>query len=144
VIIGHSDDRPSIIDKLSRLSVNASKRKDWNKVFFDYKLKTPITPESIPRYSDSLEMLRLAPSSGNTQPCRVFFNDDTEEFHFFKKPINERYEKDGLHDIDMGIALAHFELTSLYKGLSGRWIKRTDEIVHSFNDMQYIITWKCE
>jgi len=144
VIIGHSDERPSLLDKFSRFSVNASKRHDWGKLFFDYKLKTPLTAGLIQKYSDSLEMLRLAPSAGNTQPWRVFFNYTTDEYHFFKKPINERYEKDGLHDIDMGIALAHFELTTLYKGLSGRWIKHTDEIISSFNDMQYIISWKCE
>jgi hypothetical protein len=30
-------------------------------------------------------MVRLALSSGNTQPWRVFFDDTTNEFHFFKK-----------------------------------------------------------
>jgi nitroreductase len=107
-------------------------------------LKTPLTPEYAKKYSDSLEMVRLAPSSGNTQPWRVFFNDSANEFHFFKKMKNKRYELRGLHDIDMGIALSHFELTSLQNGLSGRWIKQTKENVNSIEDLQYIMTWKCE
>ena len=50
----------------------------------------------------------------------------------------------GLHDIDIGIALSHFELTSLNNNLSGFWLKHTKENVNSFDDLQYIMTWKCE
>jgi hypothetical protein len=89
-------------------------------------------------------MVRLAPSSGNTQPWRIFFNDTTQEFHFFKKPISKRYEEKGLHDIDLGIALSHFELTSLYNNLSGSWIKYIPNNLDSIDDLQYIITWKCK
>ena len=144
VIIGYSEDRQTYLDKFVRFNINASKRQGWEKLFFNYKLKTPITPEPINKYTDSLEMVRLGPSSGNTQPCRIFFDDITNEFHFFKKPINRRYEEKGLHDIDMGIALSHFELTSFYNGLSGSWIKHPKEIVSSIDDLHYIMTWKCE
>jgi hypothetical protein len=89
-------------------------------------------------------MARLAPSSGNTQPWRVFFDETANEFHFFKKSISKRYELKGLHDIDMGIALSHFELTSLQNGLSGRWLKYANENVDSIEDLQYIMTWKSE
>ena len=144
VIIGYSDDRQTYQDKYIRFTVNASKRNNWDKLFFNYKLKTPLTPEYVKTYSDSLEMVRLAPSSGNTQPWRVFFDETANEFHFFKKTISKRYESRGLHDIDMGIALSHFELTSLQNGLSGRWLKHPEEDVISIDYLQYIITWKCE
>jgi nitroreductase len=104
----------------------------------------PLNPEDVKKYSDSLEMVRLAPSSGNTQPWRVYFNDTPNEFHFFKKIISKKYELSGIHDIDMGIALCHFELTSLQNGLSGSWVKHTIENVISIDDLQYIMTWKCE
>lgn len=144
VIIGYSEDSQTYLDKFLRFNVNASKRHSWEKMFFNYKLKTPITPALINKYTDSIEMVRLCPSSGNTQPWRIFFDDNTNEFHFFKKPINRRYEEKGLHDIDMGIALSHFELTSFNNGLSGSWIKHTKETVSSMEDLQYIMTWKCE
>ena len=144
VIIGYSQDRQTYLDKFVRFNVNASKRQNWEKLFFNYKMKTPMTPALINKYSDSIEMVRLGPSAGNTQPWRVFFDEIANEFHFFKKPINKRYEEKGLHDIDMGIALSHFELTSSYNSLSGNWIKHTDEIVGSMDDLQYIMTWKCE
>jgi len=144
VTIGYSEDRKSYLDKYIRLSVSASKRQGWGKMFFNYKMRTPLTTEYVKRYSDSLEMVRLAPSSGNTQPWRVFFDNMVNEFHFFKKPISKRYELRGLHDIDMGIALTHFELTSLQNGLSGSWVRHPKENINSIDDLQYIITWKCE
>jgi hypothetical protein len=58
--------------------------------------------------------------------------------------ISKKYELKGTHDIDMGIALSHFELTSLSNNLSGRWIKLTNENIDSNDDLQYIRTWKCE
>ena len=144
VIAGYSDDRQTFQDKYIRLTISASKRYRWEKLFFNYRLKTPLTPEYVKKYSDSLEMVRLAPSSGNTQPWRVLFDETANEFHFFKKSISNRYELRGLHDIDMGIALSHFELTSLQNGLCGIWTKRTNENVYSIDDLQYIMTWKCE
>ncbi|MCX6255080.1 MAG: hypothetical protein NTV31_11470 [Bacteroidia bacterium] len=144
VIIGYSEDRETYIGKTFRFALNASKRHSWDKMFFNYRLKTPLTPEYVKKYSDSLEMVRLAPSSGNTQPWRVFFDDTVNEFHFFKKSISKRYELRGLHDIDMGIAMSHFELMSLQNGLSGGWHKHAEEDVNSIDDLQYIMTWKCE
>jgi hypothetical protein len=142
VIVGYSEERQSFTEKTIRFALNAPKRNNWNMLFFNYKSKKPLAPESVKKYGDSLEMVRLAPSSGNTQPWRVFFDDTSNEFHFFKKPISNRYELRGLHDIDMGIALCHFELTSLQNGLSGSWLKH--ENVSSIDDIQYVMTWKCE
>lgn len=144
IIVGYSDDKPTYQDKFLRFSVKASKRQSWDKSFFNYKLKTPLEPEYVKKYSDSLEMVRLAPSSGNTQPWRVFFDETLNEFHFYKKVISKRYELKGLHDIDMGIALSHFELTSLQNGLSGSWLKHAKEDINLIDDLQYTMTWECD
>ena len=112
-------------------------------MFFNYHSKAALSPESVKKYSDSLEMVRLAPSSGNTQPWRVFFDEMVNEFHFYKKPVSKRYEAKGLHEIDVGIAMSHFELVSLYNGLSGGWVKHTEESVKAMGDLCYIATWKC-
>ena len=143
IIAGYSEEKQPYLDKFVRFAINASKRTSWDKLFFDYKLKAPLNPEQVRKYSDSLEMVRLAPSSGNTQPWRVFFDETENEFHFFKKSISKRYELKGLHDIDIGIGLSHFELTSLQTGLSGTWLKHADGIVKPIEDLQYIRTWKC-
>jgi nitroreductase len=142
VIVGYSKERQTFPDKLIRFNLSASKRYSWDKLFFNYRSKLPLNPEYVKEYSNSLEMVRLAPSSGNTQPWRVFFDDTLNEFHFFKKPVSKRYELRGLHDIDMGIAMSHFELMSLQNGLSGNWVKNANENANSSADLQYIMTWK--
>ena len=143
VILGFPDYKPTRWDKIIRFSVKASKRNSWENLFFNYNMNTPLTPENVNNYRDSLEMVSLAPSSGNTQPWRIYYDEKTHEFHFFKKIINKKYEESGMHDIDMGIALSHFELTSVQKGLSGKWVIVDKEKIKQPDDLEYIITWKC-
>jgi hypothetical protein len=144
IILGYPKEKQTNLDKFIRFTSNASKRKEWTKLFFNYNSQLPLKASAIQKYADSLEMVRLAPSSGNTQPWRIFFDDKINEFHFFKKPISKKYEEKGLHDIDMGIALSHFELTSLFNNLSGTWIKYSKNNVHPIDNLQYIMTWKCK
>jgi nitroreductase len=143
VVIGYPTATPSLLDKVVRFSAKSAKRQAWGALFFNYHSKAALSPESVKKYSDSLEMLRLAPSSGNTQPWRVFLDDTVNEFHFYKKPVSSRYEAKGLHEIDMGIAMSHFELVSVYNGLSGAWIRLEKERVKAIDDFHYIMTWKC-
>jgi hypothetical protein len=49
-----------------------------------------------------------------------------------------------LHEIDMGIAMSHFELASVYNGLSCGWIRLEKERVKAIDDFYYITTWKCK
>ncbi len=143
IVIGYPTAAPSLLDKVVRFSARSAKRQPWDALFFNYHSKAALSPESVKKYSDSLEMVRLAPSSGNTQPWRVFFDDTVNEFHFYKKPVSKRYEAKGLHEIDVGIAMSHFELVSVYNGLSGVWIKHTQESVKAMDGLRYIATWKC-
>jgi len=143
VVIGYPTATPSLLDKVVRFSAKSAKRQAWSALFFNYHSKAALFPESVKKYSDSLEMVRLAPSSGNTQPWRVFLDDTLNEFHFYKKPVSRRYEAKGLHEIDVGIAMSHFELVSVYNGLSGGWIRLEKGRVKAIDDFQYIMTWKC-
>ena len=143
VVIGYPTATPSLVDKVVRFSAQSAKRQAWDALFFNYRSHTALSPESVKQYSDSLEMVRLAPSSGNTQPWRVFFDDTVNEFHFYKKPVSKRYEAKNLHEVDMGIAMSHFELVSVYSGLSGDWVRREKERVKAIDDLRYIATWKC-
>jgi hypothetical protein len=103
-----------------------------------------LNPESIQSYIETLQMTRLAPSSGTTQPWRIYYSTATNEFHFYKKPTNKSYESKGMHDIDMGIAMSHFELVSVKNGLKGSWLIHPTEQIRVIDESQYIITWKCD
>lgn len=143
VVIGYANEKTPLKEKLIRKVVNADKRKPWDKLFFDYETNSSLNKNEETLYSESLEMTRLAPSSGNTQPWRIFYSKLTNEFHFFKKITNMSYESKGMHDIDMGIAMSHFELVSNQNGLKGTWIELKKEEIKTIDDLHYIITWKC-
>ena len=143
VILGYAEEKQSRADRITRFAVNASKRLEWQKLFFDFGTGIPLNPDISGTYSLSFEMVRLAPSAGNTQPWRIYSDDGAGEFHFFKKPVSARYEERGLHDIDLGIAAAHFEMASENKGLPGTWIRMPGIYVRHAEDTQYVITWKC-
>lgn len=142
VVVGYAQNKQSGVEKLMRFSTKADKRLPWSQLFFHFQTKVPLSNVLTGRYEESFEMVRLAPSAGNTQPWRVFMDEARREFHFFKKPVNEKYEQKGLHDIDMGIALAHFELTSEKNRLNGSWLKHNEELIDHFTDMKYCISWE--
>jgi nitroreductase len=116
-------------------------RKRWEKIFFDGDFYTPISREAAGNYRKSLEMLRLAPSSGNTQPWRIVKERNRDTFHFFKKCVVSHYEAKKLHNIDMGIAMCHFELVSRKNGIRGRWEEVNPLIYPVPRKVEYIISW---
>ena len=150
VVVGYAAEKTTLVERFMRNAVNASQRLPWDKLFFNYSSSAPLLPETLnmydvaKSYEESLEMLRLAPSSSNSQPWRIFFDESANEFHFYKKPKSKIYENMGMHELDLGIAMAHFELTSLSKGLTGVWTKHPKEQVTAFEELQYMISWKCE
>jgi len=144
LVIGYAHDKIPMKEKLIRKTVNADKRKPWETLFFDYESGAPLKPDQIKSYTEVLEMTRLAPSSGNTQPWRIFYSPVHNEFHFFKKITNPAYESKGMHDIDLGIAMSHFELVAGKNGLKGSWeIYNPDEIKIP-DDLHYMSSWKCK
>jgi hypothetical protein len=143
LVIGYANEKIPLKEKLIRKAVNADKRKPWETLFFNYETSESLNPDSIQPYVETLQMTRLAPSSGNTQPWRIHYSTTTNEFHFYKKPTNNSYEAKGMHDIDMGIAMSHFELVSIKNGLKGSWFVYSKEKMKQIDESQYIISWKC-
>ena len=141
VILGYAAERRPWKEKLIRTAVRASARKPWKSIFFKSDFKNPLSAEIAGKYAEVLEMTRLAPSAGNAQPWRVIKERDTNDFHFYKEVVNQRYDKKGLHDVDMGICLSHFELSALQMGLKGRWHKKDPGMHSASKDLEYKISW---
>ncbi len=118
-----------------------SDRARWETLFFIEDFYSPIPGETAGKYRVSLEMLRLAPSSGNTQPWRIVKEKYRNTFHFYKKSIDGHYEARKLHNIDLGIAMCHFELVSRKNGLEGRWEKVEPMVYPVPRKTEYIISW---
>ena len=80
IIIGYADEKVPIKEKLIRKVINADKRKPWETLFFNYETRKPLYAKDVITYAEVLSMTRLAPSSGNTQPWRIFYSTSTNEF----------------------------------------------------------------
>jgi nitroreductase len=143
-VIGYAAYKKSLIEKTTRFVLKASRRKDWSKLFFDGNFQTPLTHDSAGRYTEALELLRLAPSSGNTQPWRVVKDKAGGVFHFYKKVAKRRYEKMKLQDIDIGIAMCHFEFGVTRNKLHGRWQRKDPDMQNIPRNTHYMVSWAIE
>lgn len=141
VVVGRGAGRPRLQDRLIRASIRAARRKPWGDLFFDGDFRRPLSESKAGVFATALEMVRLAPSSGNTQPWRVLKEDNSPTFHFFMKKIRKAYAARGLHEVDIGIAMSHFDLGCLEENLRGSWILNPPEIPLPFPDIEYRWTW---
>lgn len=140
--VGYPGQKRSFIEKITRVSLGSKKRKEWDKLFFLDDFSKSLTKEDAGRYTDALDMLRLAPSATNAQPWAVVKEGD--KFHFFcnyKNSINNDINK--IKHLDLGIALSHFHQTAMSDGLNGK-LEVTDIDFDVPENMHYIITYMAE
>ncbi|UCH15592.1 MAG: nitroreductase family protein [Bacteroidales bacterium] len=142
IILGHPSEKKALIDILNRkLYSRADNRRKWDRLFFIKDFNNPLTRDDAGKYSEPLEMLRLAPSSGNTQPWRIVKDSDSNIFHFYKQVISFHYELKKLHNIDIGIAMCHFDMVAGNHNLHGSW-KELNPGIKTPANTEYIISWK--
>ncbi len=118
--VGYPSEKRSIIEKFTRASLGSKNRKSWDKLFYLEDFNQPLSSKEAGKYESALEMLRLAPSATNAQPWAVV--KERNNFHFFcnyKNGISEDMRK--IKHLDLGIALSHFQQTSMSEGLSGKF-----------------------
>ena len=140
--VGYPGQKRSFIEKITRASLGSKKRKEWDKLFFLDDFSKSLTKEDAGRYTDALDMLRLAPSATNAQPWAVVKEGD--KFHFFcnyKNSINNDVKK--IKHLDLGIALSHFHQTAMSDGLNGK-LEVSDIDFDVPENMHYIITYMAE
>lgn len=140
VIVGYPGIRPGLGERAARIITGGARRKGWERLFFTDSFQTLLSPDETGDYREALEMVRKAPSSGNTQPWKIL-RSSPGTFRFFKESVNRGYETKGLHDIDMGIALAHFELGARDNHLRGKWYREEKAVLPRKKDIQYVISW---
>lgn len=140
--IGYSSEQLRLVDKVFRKG-KGDRRKDWVDLFFLKDFYTPLDVEAdLGEMADALENIRLAPSALNKQPWRVVV--DGKKVHFFRVGKQSQAAKDAhlnLSEVDMGIALAHFDLTCKEKGLEGSFVREILKIDGVPKDVEYLISW---
>lgn len=138
--VGYAADSQSLVDRLFRFGAGSDRRKPWGELFFDSRSR-PLTKEAAGLYETPLECVRLGPSASNRQPWRIV--KDENRFHFYLEGTAGNTGRFGgvkLHNVDMGIAMCHFELASRDLGLDGRWLFETPG--SPSEGRQYTATWQ--
>lgn len=107
----------SLRETLMRKGVKADSRLPFSELFFDESFDAPLSPEKAGKLAEVLEAVRLAPSAVNKQPWRIVISDSNA--HFYEKRSKGLASESGwdVQKIDMGIALAHFDLASKELGI---------------------------
>lgn len=126
-------EKPRMIEKIGRMAMGSNKRKPFGELFFMDNFKNSLAPDS--HFGESLEMMRLAPSSTNSQPWRVLVDGLT--VHFYYKP------KSSVSVLDCGIGMCHFYLTEKLLGRKGSFFK-TESAATPPEDWRYLYSFSEE
>lgn len=123
--------KKSVMESIARMTLGSNNRKPYSELFFSDDFATPLSPDS--RFGQALEMLRLAPSSTNSQPWRVLVSGDT--VHFYYVP------KSQASVLDCGIGICHFYETERFHSHSGVFSKDASAPEPPKN-WKYLISYK--
>jgi len=120
--IGYAANKKSIREGMMRKAIKADERMDFEKLFFDRNFEHPLKEADAGRFLLPLQMVRWAPSATNKQPY------DREEIGDVQK-------------IDLGIAMAHFEIAANETGQKGRFVQANPKLMLPENT-EYITTFE--
>lgn len=148
ISMGYPANQKGWLERIARIYIGADRRLPWEEIFFSGSLDSPLNPIEAGEYQEALEMLRLAPSASNKQPWRIIKVGDDWQFYLKR---SRRYPSLGanliigmsdLQRVDMGIAMAHFELSAREGGLNGSWIVERDNPMIEIDEIEYLVTWR--
>lgn len=140
--LGYTGEKKTLKENVIRMFVGAKNRKSFSELFFKGNPETPLNPAECEEYEKVLESVRLAPSAANKQPWRIIKDDHENIFHFYlKENVKLNSEMNGIQiqNVDMGIAMCHFERAAQELALKGVWQK--NKPVLAKRDLIYIISW---
>jgi len=142
--VGHGAQKRTLVEKAFRTFAGSDRRKPWSELFFEADGRRSLTPEAAGRFAEALECLRLAPSASNRQPWRVFRDEGSEAWRF-GLARNAVYDRSvspvSLQEIDLGIALSHFELACRVAGIEGT-LRREAGAVSLPGGLEYVASWR--
>jgi len=133
VPVGVAASRKAILSELMSLAVGSRRRRPFGSLFFDCTFATPLSHAGAGGLAFSLEMMRLAPSSMNSQPWRAIVEGGV--VHFFMKRHSD------LSLIDMGIGLCHFHEAEMAARCSGEFFMATGPAAPP-TGLSYLISYR--
>lgn len=125
--------KKGLLEKVTRFALGSQNRKPFAELFFLNDFSTPLPEEN--RFAQALKMLRIAPSSTNSQPWRALVVDQT--VHFYCKPKNP------ISRLDVGIGICHFWETLTSTHTPGYFFQAPDAPAAPL-DLQYVTSYRME
>ena len=135
--VGYPAEKKSIRENLMRKGLKADDRKPFDQLFFEGDFNHPL-PKTNP-YAKALEMARWAPSATNGQPWRAVVDGDS--VHFYEAKTMKDSPLGDIQKVDVGIALAHFDMTLEEEGGKGTY-GFSDPGIPTPENTHYIVTWR--
>lgn len=135
--VGYPAEKKSIRESLMRKGLKADDRKPFDQLFFEGDFNHPL-PKTNP-YAKALEMARWAPSATNGQPWRAVVDGDS--VHFYEAKTMKDSPLGDIQKVDVGIALAHFDMTLEEEGVKGAYSFSDPGIAAPLNT-HYIVTFR--
>lgn len=129
VPVGIPAAKGGLLNSVMRAVAGSSKRKPMEDIFFESQTGNPLGLGN--RWRPALELMRLAPSSSNSQPWRAIVHADRVDFFSAKKG--------DMAMVDMGIGLRHFHYGAEECSLKGEF--RQLDNIPSPSDWQYITSF---
>lgn len=130
--VGVPSDKGSWLDSITRTLARSDKRRPFEQLFFNENFDTPLT-ENGP-FARQLEMLRLAPSSTNSQPWRALVRGNHIDFYIVSDSA--------VNYVNLGIGLCHFALADAAQYVDGAFITNNAP-VESPQGWIYVTTFAC-
>ncbi|MGM0688918.1 MAG: nitroreductase family protein [Bacillota bacterium] len=139
--LGYPAKELSTMGRMFQYGANSKKRRPWSELFFEENGITPLAEEDTGDYREALDAVRIGPSASNRQPWRIL-KDNNGIFHLYLKEnriYNRILGKIRIQNIDMGIAMCHFEIAAREYDRAGRWKKYSP--APEISGLQYIASW---
>jgi nitroreductase len=120
--IGVPAGKRSLTERTMRFLAGSDTRKPWDQLFFDGQPGKPMDKASAGEWAPVLEAVRRGSSASNKQPWRVLREGPDRFSLLFAE--DKAYNKAlgiPIQELDLGIAMKHFELAAQACGLPGAW-----------------------
>jgi nitroreductase len=141
ISVGQAQEKERWLGNVMRYVAKSGQRKSYGELFFDGGFDQPLSLGNAP-WNVALEMVRIGPSASNKQPWRVVRVNEALHFYLHRAASYEKMPYD-MQRLDMGIAMAHFEMIMDEQGAGGYWQNADPRLAGQPERCEYITSWIC-
>lgn len=140
---GYPLEKQRVFDKALRYVVKADNKKAWDQLFYDSSFSTALKKEHAGVFAVPIEMVRLGPSASNKQPWRIVLSEDRHACHFYIEHTPNYSSRLGydMQILDIGIAMAQFELACRELNIQGSWQIQEPFLPLPTEETEYLVSW---